>query len=51
MGDGTGEPMSELQDLQFKANQATDETLESTRRMMQLCEEVFINAFFAWFSK
>ncbi|XP_064122815.1 synaptosomal-associated protein 25-like isoform X10 [Macrobrachium nipponense] len=39
MGDGAGEPRSELQELQFKSNQATDETLESTRRMLSLCEE------------
>lgn len=40
MGDGVGEPRSDLQELQFKANQVTDETLESTRRMLSLCEEV-----------
>lgn len=40
MGDGAGEPRSDLQELQFKANQVTDETLESTRRMLSLCEEV-----------
>ncbi|XP_055322868.1 synaptosomal-associated protein 25-like isoform X2 [Sitodiplosis mosellana] len=36
--DGSG-PRSELQELQVKANQKADESLESTRRMMQLCEE------------
>lgn len=40
MGDGAGEPRTELQELQFKSNQCTDETLESTRRMLSLCEEV-----------
>ncbi|XP_046371738.1 synaptosomal-associated protein 25-like isoform X6 [Haliotis rufescens] len=30
---------SELQDLQMQANMATDESLESTRRMLQMCEE------------
>ncbi|XP_071517208.1 synaptosomal-associated protein 25-like isoform X4 [Panulirus ornatus] len=39
MGDGAGEPRSDLQELQFKSNQVTDETLESTRRMLALCEE------------
>ncbi|KAK4304773.1 hypothetical protein Pmani_023286 [Petrolisthes manimaculis] len=39
MGDGVAEPRSDLQELQFKSNQATDETLESTRRMLSLCEE------------
>ncbi|ROT68655.1 synaptosome-associated protein of 25 kDa [Penaeus vannamei] len=39
MGDGAGEPRTELQELQFKSNQCTDETLESTRRMLSLCEE------------
>ncbi|GIX69993.1 synaptosomal-associated protein 25 [Caerostris extrusa] len=37
-----GEPMggkTELEQLQFKANQVTDESLESTRRMMALCDE------------
>lgn len=32
-------PKSELEQLQFQANQATDESLESTRRMLMLCEE------------
>ncbi|XP_042858932.1 synaptosomal-associated protein 25-like isoform X3 [Penaeus chinensis] len=39
MGDGAGEPRTELQELQFKSNQCTDDTLESTRRMLSLCEE------------
>lgn len=30
---------SELAELQFKANKTTDESLESTRRMLQLCDE------------
>jgi len=34
-----GAPRSELQELQFKAGQVTDESLESTRRMLALCEE------------
>ena len=38
-GDG-GPQLSELESLQLKANQVTDESLESTRRMIQLCEEV-----------
>jgi len=32
-------PPSELQELQLRANQVTDESLESTRRMIGLCEE------------
>lgn len=32
-------PRTELQELQLKAGQVTDESLESTRRMMALCEE------------
>nr|XP_045622168.1 synaptosomal-associated protein 25-like isoform X10 [Procambarus clarkii] len=39
MGDGAIEPRSDLQELQYKASQQTDETLESTRRMLSLCEE------------
>ncbi|KPI92341.1 Synaptosomal-associated protein 25 [Papilio xuthus] len=35
-----GVPRSELEQLQMRAGQVTDESLESTRRMMQLCEEV-----------
>lgn len=34
-----GAPRSELQDLQLKAAQVTDESLESTRRMLNLMEE------------
>ncbi|CAG0880623.1 unnamed protein product [Darwinula stevensoni] len=34
-----GQPRTELQDLQLKAGQVTDESLESTRRMLVLCEE------------
>ncbi|KAI8425094.1 hypothetical protein MSG28_006954 [Choristoneura fumiferana] len=34
-----GAPRSELEQIQMKAGQVTDESLESTRRMMQLCEE------------
>ncbi|XP_063232077.1 synaptosomal-associated protein 25 isoform X3 [Bacillus rossius redtenbacheri] len=34
-----GAPRSELQELQMKAGQVTDESLESTRRMLALCEE------------
>lgn len=30
---------TELEDLQKRGNQVTDESLESTRRMMQLVEE------------
>ncbi|KAK7873081.1 hypothetical protein R5R35_000362 [Gryllus longicercus] len=36
---GGGAPRTELQELQFKAGQVTDESLESTRRMLSLCEE------------
>ena len=31
--------MTELDGLQLKCNQMTDESLESTRRMMNLCAE------------
>ncbi|KAK7792727.1 hypothetical protein R5R35_005935 [Gryllus longicercus] len=34
-----GAPRSELQELQMRAGQVTDESLESTRRMIALCEE------------
>ncbi|XP_026273585.1 synaptosomal-associated protein 25 isoform X1 [Frankliniella occidentalis] len=34
-----GPPRTELQELQLKAGQVTDESLESTRRMLMLCEE------------
>ncbi|XP_076637791.1 synaptosomal-associated protein 25kDa isoform X2 [Colletes latitarsis] len=37
--EGGGPPRTELQELQLKADQTTDESLESTRRMMALCEE------------
>ena len=43
-----GPPLTELESLQLKANQTTDESLESTRRMIALCEDVsyFYNVFF-----
>jgi hypothetical protein len=31
---------SELEQLQHQANKVTDDSLESTRRMLSLCEEV-----------
>jgi len=34
-----GPPLTELESLQLKANQVTDESLESTRRMISLCED------------
>ncbi|XP_061721714.1 synaptosomal-associated protein 25-like isoform X3 [Cydia pomonella] len=34
-----GAPRSELEQLQMRQGQVTDDSLESTRRMMQLCEE------------
>uniref|UniRef100_A0A1B6L6U0 Synaptosomal-associated protein n=1 Tax=Graphocephala atropunctata TaxID=36148 RepID=A0A1B6L6U0_9HEMI len=34
-----GPPRTELQELQLKAGQVTDESLDSTRRMLALCEE------------
>lgn len=34
-----GPQLSELESLQLKANKITDESLESTRRMINLCEE------------
>jgi len=34
-----GPPLSELEGLQLQINNTTDESLESTRRMKQLCEE------------
>ena len=37
-----GPQLSELESLQLKANKITDESLESTRRMINLCEEVRI---------
>lgn len=33
-------PKTELEAIQMQANQVTDDSLESTRRMMALCEEV-----------
>ena len=39
-GQGDGPPLTELESLQLKANQVTDESLESTRRMIVLCEDV-----------
>ncbi|XP_050439521.1 synaptosomal-associated protein 25 isoform X3 [Adelges cooleyi] len=40
-GDGpkASVPKTELQELQLKAGEVTDESLESTRRMLALCEE------------
>ena len=35
-----GPPLTELESLQLKANNITDDSLESTRRMITLCEEV-----------
>ena len=35
-----GPPLTELESLQLKANNITDESLDSTRRMITLCEEV-----------
>ena len=32
-------PMTELEGVQLKCNEITDESLESTRRMKNLCEE------------
>lgn len=37
--DQEGPPPTELESLQLKANQVTDESLESTRRMIALCED------------
>jgi len=34
-----GPPLTELESLQLKCNQVTDESLDSTRRMKNLCEE------------
>ena len=34
------EGVTELESLQIKANSVVDESLESTRRMIALCEEV-----------
>ena len=35
-----GPPLTELESLQLKANAVTDDSLESTRRMIALCEDV-----------
>ena len=35
-----GPPLTELESLQLKANNITDDSLDSTRRMITLCEEV-----------
>jgi len=34
-----GPPLTELESLQLKCNQITDDSLDSTRRMKNLCEE------------
>lgn len=34
-----GPPRTELEELQIRSNQVTDDSLESTRRMLALCEE------------
>jgi len=34
-----GPQLSELESLQLRANKTTDDSLESTRRMIGLCEE------------
>ena len=44
---GDGPQLSELESLQLKANKITDESLESTRRMINLCEEVSPQKFLA----
>ena len=44
MATDDGPQLSELESLQLKANQITDESLESTRRMIQLCEEVGVQS-------
>ena len=44
---GDGPQLSELDSLQLKANKITDESLESTRRMINLCEEVSPKKFLA----
>ncbi|KAK0041955.1 synaptosomal-associated protein 25-like isoform X6 [Biomphalaria pfeifferi] len=38
-GKGDNDMRSELQELQMQANLVTDESLESTRRMLAMCEE------------
>ena len=47
---GDGPQLSELESLQLKANKITDESLESTRRMINLCEEVSPKKFLAKYS-
>ena len=47
---GDGPQLSELESLQLKANKITDESLESTRRMINLCEEVRLKKSF-WMAK
>ncbi|CAL8079748.1 unnamed protein product [Calicophoron daubneyi] len=37
--DETQVPMTELEQIKFKMNQTTDESLEASRRMMAMCEE------------
>lgn len=47
-----GEPPSEAELIGMRINQLTDESLESTRRMLQLCDEVSsfsLHFFFAFF--
>ncbi|ODN01315.1 Synaptosomal-associated protein 25 [Orchesella cincta] len=34
-----GDPRDELQEIQLQTNNVVDGSLESTRRMLQLCEE------------
>ena len=44
-----GPPLTELESLQLKSNQITDESLDSTRRMIQLCEDVSLWAILQYF--
>ena len=44
-----GPPMTELESLQLKANNITDESLDSTRRMIALCEDVSSTPFYLYF--
>ena len=44
-----GPPLTELESLQLKSNQITDESLDSTRRMIQLCEDVSLGATLQYF--
>ncbi|CAH8469909.1 unnamed protein product [Schistosoma rodhaini] len=39
MMDESQVPMTEYEQIKFKMNQTTDESLEASRRMMALCEE------------